>query len=110
MTEQTVFTELIKDLEPFDRKLLSALNDMRAKQDLRTIQTSRFELFKVLGLGYSKDNIKRLDGALCRLMEKPFFLPGSEAGFTLAKKAIARFHWEKDTEKLVISLGTLFLL
>jgi plasmid replication initiation protein len=110
MTEQTLFTELIKDLAPFDRRLLFALDDMRAKQGSRTLQTSRFELFKALGLGYSKDNVKRLDGALCRLTEKSFFLPGPEAGFAIAKKAIARFYWEMDGEKLVISLGTLFWL
>jgi len=110
MTEQTLFAELIKDLKPFDRKLLFALDKIRANQGSRTIQTSRFELCAVLGLAYSEDNVKRLEEALRRLTEKPLYLAGPGSGFAVAKKAIARFDGEKDSEKLVISLGTLFLL
>jgi len=110
MTEQTLFAQCIKDLEPFDRKMLFALDTMRAKQGSLTIQTSRFELCRVLGLAYSEDNARRLDGVLRRLAEKPLFLPGPESGFALATKAIARCDWEEDSEKLVIALGTLFLL
>lgn len=110
MTEQTLFAELIKDLGLFDCKLLFALDDMQATQGSRTIQTSWFELCARLGLAYSEDNVRRLEGALRRLTEKPLYLPGPGSGFALAKKAIARFYREKDGERLVISLGTLFLL
>jgi hypothetical protein len=110
MTEKTLFAERIKDLEPLDRKLLFALDDMRAKQGSLKVYTSRFALCRALGLAYCDANVRQLDGALRRLTEKPFYLPGPESGFAFATKAVARFHWEEGSEKLVVTLGKLFLL
>jgi hypothetical protein len=110
MTKETVLATLIKDLAPFDRRLLLALDALRSKQDSLDVHTSRFALLRTLRLKYSDDNVKRLDGALRRLAEKPLVLPGPESGFTVATKAIARFHREEDSEKMVVSLGKLFLL
>ena len=100
MTKETVFAKLIKDLTPFDRRLVSALHVLRSTEGSLEVQTSRFALLRAL----------RLDEALRRLAEEPLFLPETESGFDLARKAIGQLHQEKDNEKLVITLGNLFLL
>ena len=110
MTDETILATLIKDLEPFDRRLLLALDALRSKQGSLVLHTSRFALLSALRLEYNDENVERLDGALRRLTEKPVFLPGPESGFALATKAIARLYREKESEKLVVSLGKLFLL
>lgn len=109
MTEETIFAELIKDLDPFDRKLLFALDELRAKQGSISIITSRFELCRLLRLEYNEDNVRKLDGSLERLAETPLYLPDL-SGFAIATKAISGLYQEKSGEKLNISLGKLFNL
>lgn len=109
MTIRTLFADLIKDLTPFDRKLVRILDKLRTKQHGMTIQTSRFELCRLLGLTYCDSNTKRLDDALGRLARQPFYLPGP-SGFARATRAVEGFYWENDSEKLIISLGKLFLI
>jgi hypothetical protein len=110
MTEETLFAELIKDLDPFDRKLLFALDELRTKQGTMTINTSRFEVCRLLRLEFNPDNVRKLDEALERLVNTPLYLPGELDGFAVATKTIAQCHQERDSEKLVISLGKLFTL
>ena len=111
MTEETLFAELIKDLAPFDRNVLFALDGLRRKQqDTMTIKTSRFELCRLLRLEYSPDNVKKLDQSLERLARTPLFLPGPTSGFAIATKTIAESVQEDGSEKLIITLGKLFTL
>jgi hypothetical protein len=110
MTEETLFAELIKDLDPFDRKLLFALDALRTKQDTLNIKTSRFELCSSLRLAYNPENVRKLERSLERLVETPLGLPEEGSGFAIATKAIARFLQEEGSEKLFISLGKLFAM
>ncbi|MDY6954095.1 MAG: hypothetical protein SWE60_21530 [Thermodesulfobacteriota bacterium] len=111
MTEKTLFAELIKDLDPFDRKVLFALDQLREDQHhTMTIQTSRFELLSLLRLAYNPDNVKALDQSLERLEKTPLFLQGPGAGFAIATRTVAASQQEEGSEKLVISLGKLFTL
>ena len=110
MTEETLFAELIKDLDPFDRKVLFALDALRAKQDTLIIMTSRFELCSSLRLAYNPENLRRLDQSLERLAETPLWLPEEGSGFAIATKAIVRFSQEQGSEKMVISLEKLFTM
>jgi hypothetical protein len=109
MSEKTIFAELIKALDPFDRKVLFALAEVRNKQGSTSIITSRFELCKLLHLQYDEDNVRKLDRSLERLAETPLFLP-NPSGFAVATKAISDLYQEKNSEKLNISLGKLFNL
>jgi len=111
MTEETLFAELIKDLAPFDRKVLFALDELRASQhDTMTLKTSRFELLRALRLEYNPDNVKTLDQSLERLAKAPLFLPGPGAGFAIATRTIVESRQEEGSEKLIVSLGKLFAL
>jgi len=111
MTEETLFAELIKDLDPFDRKVLFALDALRANQsDTMTIKTSRFELLRALRLEYTPDNVKKLDQSLKRLANTPLFSQGPGAGFAIATRTIVESRQEEGSEKLLISLGKLFAL
>ena len=110
MVEETIFAELIKDLDSFDRKLLFALDQLKAKQGKLTVKTSRFELCRLVRLGFNPDNVKKLNESLKRLEHTPLFLPSELHGFAFATKAIKRCYQESGTEKLVISLGKLFTL
>jgi hypothetical protein len=110
MSKETVFAKLIKDLSPFDRRLVLALHALRSTAGSLEVHTSRFALLGALRLDYSDVNVKRLNEALYRLAEKPLFLLGPESGFAFATKAITQVKGEKDSEQLVISLGNLFLL
>jgi len=111
MTEETLFAELIKELDPFDRKVLFALDGLRERQhQTMTIKASRFELLRALRLEYNPDNVKRLDQSLERLTETPLFLQGPGAGFAIATRTIAGSQQEEGGEKLIISLGKLFSL
>ena len=111
MTEKTLFADLIKDLDPFDRKVLFALEELKKKQhDTMTVKTSRFELLRVLRLEYYPDNVKKLDQSLERLAETPLFLQGPGAGFAIATRTISASQQEEGSEKLLISLGKLFAL
>jgi NADPH-dependent 2,4-dienoyl-CoA reductase/sulfur reductase-like enzyme/rhodanese-related sulfurtransferase len=103
-------TQLIKDLELFDRKLLFALDELRVKHGSMTINTSRFELLRSLRLEYIPANAAKLDLALERLEKSPLYLHDPGSGFVLATTVIARTHQEKDSEKLVITLGKLFAI
>ncbi|MDY6990520.1 MAG: hypothetical protein SWQ30_20955 [Thermodesulfobacteriota bacterium] len=109
MTEETLFAELIKGLDPFDRKVLFSLDELRVNQsDTMTIKTSRFELLRALRLEYTPDNVTRLDQSLERLTKTPLFLQGPGAGFAIATRTISASQQEKGSEKLIISLGKLF--
>ncbi len=110
MPEVTLFAELIKDLDPFDRKLLFALDNLRTKQGTMTINTSPFEICRLLRLECNPDNVRKLDEALERLVNTPLYLPGEIDGFAVATKTVARFFHEEGSEKLVISLGKLFTI
>ena len=109
MTEETIFAELIKDLDPFDRRLLFVLDELRIKKDSTSIITSRFELCRLLRLQYNESNASKLDQALERLVQTPLYLP-DPSGFAIATRAISALYQEKDSEKLKISLGKLFKL
>jgi hypothetical protein len=111
MTEETLFAELIKDLDPFDRKVLFTLDQLREHQhQTMTLKTSRFELLRALRLAYSPENVRRIDQSLERLAKTPLFLQGPGAGFAIATRTIAASEQEEGSEKLIISLGKLFAL
>jgi hypothetical protein len=109
MTEETIFAELIKDLDPFDRKLLFVLDELRIKQGSISIITSRFELCRSLRLQYNESNARKLDQSLERLEQTPLYLP-DPSGFAIATRAVSGLYQEENSEKLNISLGKLFNL
>lgn len=109
MIDEAIFAKLIKDLDPFDRKLLFVLDEIRIKQGSISIITSRFELCRLLHLQYNEDNVRKLDRSLERLAKTPLFLP-DPSGFAIATKPISGLYQEKNSQKLNISLGTLFNL
>ena len=109
MTEETIFAELIKDLDPFDRRLLFVLDDLRIKQGSVSIITSRFELCTLLRLQYNKSNTRKLEQSLERLEQTPLYLP-DPSGFAIATRAISSLYQEENSEQLNISLGKLFNL
>ena len=109
MTEETIFAELIKDLDPFDRRLLFVLDELRIKQGSTSIITSRFALCRSLRLQYNESNARKLDKSLERLGQTPLYLP-DPSGFAIATRAISGLYQEKNSEKLNISLGKLFNL
>jgi hypothetical protein len=108
MAEGTLFAELIKSLDQFDRKLIFVLDDLREKQNRMTLITSRFELCRLLHLEYNSDNVKKLDQSLQRLMQTKLFSSEHRSGFSIATKTISEIDQEEQTEKLIISLGRLF--
>jgi hypothetical protein len=108
MAEETLFAELIKNLDQFDRKLIFALDDLRKKQNRMTLLTSRFELCRLLNIEYNSDNIKKLDWSIQRLMQTKLFSSEPRSGFSVATKTISGIRQEEQTEKLIISLGRLF--
>jgi hypothetical protein len=110
MTKQRLFAELIKDLAPFDRKVVLALEGLSKRQDAMTIKTSRFELLSLLRLEYSPENVERLDLSLERIAHTPLFLPGPTAGFAIATLTVAETLQKEGSEKLIIRLGKLFAL
>jgi hypothetical protein len=109
MTRQSLFEEMIKDLDNFDQQVLFVLDELKDQQGSLNIATSRFELFGMLGMEYSKDNVDRLDETLERLVQAPLYLQGS-SGFAIATRAIEDWKQEDETERLIITLGKLFTL
>ena len=110
MTEETLFAELIKDLSPFDRALVFALEELRARQGTMTLKTSRFELCRLLRLEYNPENVMKLEQSLEHLAKTPLYSMDQGHGFAIATKAITKYYQEGDTEKLIISLGKLFAI
>lgn len=108
MAEGTLFAELIKSLDQFDRKLIFVLDDLREKQNRMTLITSRFELCGLLHIEYNSDNVKKLDRSLRRLLQAKLFSVEPESGFSIATKTILEIHQVGETEKLIIYLGRLF--
>ncbi|MBA3019255.1 MAG: hypothetical protein KJ550_11270 [Proteobacteria bacterium] len=108
MAEGTLFAELIKSLDQFDRKLIFVLDDLREKQNRMTLITSRFELCGSLHIEYNSDNVKKLDRSLRRLLQAKLFSVEPESGFSIATKTISEIHQVGETEKLIIYLGRLF--
>lgn len=109
MTEENVFAEMIKDLDEFDQKVLFVLDELKDKQGSLNIVTSRFELFAMLGMEYSRDNVDKLDETLERLVQALFYQQGP-SGFAIATRAIEDCDREDETERLIITLGKLFTL
>jgi hypothetical protein len=107
MTEEKLFEEMIKDLDSFDQKVLFALYELKDKQGSLNIVTSRFEVFGMLGMEYTVDNVDKLDETLECLVQAPFYLQGP-SGFALATRAIEDWDQEDETERLIITLGKLF--
>lgn len=109
MTEQDLFSEMIKDLDKFDQQVLFVLHELKDKQGSLNIVTSRFELSGMLRMEYSRDNVDKLDKTLERLVQAPFYLQGP-SGFAIATRAIEDCEQEDETERLIITLGKLFTL
>lgn len=107
MTEENLFLEMIKDLDSFDQEVLFALHELKDKQGSLTILTSRFELFGMLRMEYSRENVDKLDETLECLVQTPFYLQGP-SGFAVATRAIQDWGQEDETERLIITLGKLF--
>jgi len=107
MTEENVFAEMIKDLDKFDQKVLFVLHELKDKQGSLNIVTSRFELFGMLGMEYSGDNVDKLDETLERLVQALFYQQGP-SGFAIATRAIEDCEQEDESERLMINLGKLF--
>ncbi|MBU4286641.1 MAG: hypothetical protein KKI12_00520 [Proteobacteria bacterium] len=108
MAEGTLFAELIKSLDQFDRKLIFVLDDLREKQNRMTLITSRFELCGLLHIKYNENSVKKLDRSLRRLLQTKLFSSEPESGFSIATKTISGIHQIGETEKLIIYLGRLF--
>ncbi|KPK19632.1 MAG: hypothetical protein AMJ70_08930 [Dehalococcoidia bacterium SG8_51_3] len=109
MTKQNLFTEMIKDLDHFDQRVLFVLDELKGKQGSLNIVTSWFELFGMLRMEYSRDNVDKLDETLDRLIQAPFYLQGP-SGFAIATRAVEDWNQVDETERLIISLGKLFTL
>jgi len=109
VTEENLFAKIIKDLDNFDQKVLFALHELKDKQGALTIVTSRFELFGMLRMEYTQDNVDKLDETLEGLVQAPFYLQGP-SGFAIATRAIQDWGEEDKTERLIIILGKLFTL
>jgi len=107
MTEESVFAEMIKGLNKFDQKVLFVLHELKDKQGSFNIVTSRFELFAMLGMEYSRDDVDKLDETLERLVQAVFYQQGP-AGFAIAARAIEDCDQEDESERLTITLGKLF--
>jgi len=108
MAEGTIFAELIKNLDQFDRKVIFVLDGLKEKQNKMTLTTSRFELCRLLHIEYNSDNVKKLDRSLRRLLQTRLFSAEPESGFSIATKTISGIDQEEQTEKLIIYLGRLF--
>ncbi|MBW2107153.1 MAG: hypothetical protein JRI36_00590 [Deltaproteobacteria bacterium] len=108
MGEKDIFGELIKDLDPFDQKLLRVLDALRLKQGSMVVRTSRFELCALLHMEYSGESVLQVDAALRRLQTKALFVPGRVAGFARATRAISSWEQQNDSEKLMVTLGSVF--
>jgi hypothetical protein len=108
MAEGTLFAELIKNLDQFDRKVIFVLDGLKEKQNKMTLTTSRFELCGLLHIEYNSDNVKKLDRSLQRLLQTRLFSAEPESGFSIATKTISEIHQIGETEKLIIYLGRLF--
>ena len=109
MTKQNLFEEMIKDLDNFDQQVLFVLDELKDKQGALNIVTSRFELFGMLRMEYSRENVDKLDETLKRLIQAPFYLQGP-SGFAIATRAIEDWNQVDETERLTITLGKLFTL
>ena len=107
MTEENVFAEMIKDLAEFDQKVLFVLHELKDKQGSLNIVTSRFELFSMLGMEYSRENVDKLDETMERLFQAIFYKQGP-SGFAIATRAIEDCEQEDESERLMINLGKLF--
>ena len=110
MIERGTFEELIKRLEPFDREVVHALDELKSRQKSTTVRTSRFELCYLLGLSYSPQHAAQIDKSLARLQSTPLHMPGPQSGFTLSTRALTVVHNEARSEKLTVVLGRLFTL
>ena len=110
MSEGTLFAELIKNLDQFDRKVVFVLDGLRKKQNKMTLTTSRFELCRLLHIEYNENSVKELDQSLQRLLQTKLFSAEPESGFSIATQAISEIHQVGETEKLIIYLGRLFFI
>ena len=104
------FSDLIKGLTGFEKRLVSALALLQKKQNTLSLQTSRFELCMLLRMEHNENNIKRLEAALERLQEVSFHAVAGGSGFAVATTAIRKMDKDPNSEKLVITLGSLFTL
>jgi hypothetical protein len=109
MTGERLFSEMIKDVDKFDQRVLFLLRDLKNKQGSLHLVTSRFELLGMLRMEYRKDNVDKLDETLERLVQAPFYLQGPSS-FAIATRALEACDQEDETERLTITLGKLFTL
>jgi len=107
MTEEDLFSEMIKDLEDFDQQVLLVLHELKDSQGSLNVVTSRFELLGMLRMEFTQDNADKLDETLACLVEAPFYLEGP-SGFALATRAVEGWDQEDESERLIITLGKLF--
>jgi hypothetical protein len=110
MIRRDTFNDLIKGLEPFDRKMAHALDTLKRRRHTRTVQTSRFELCHLLGVPYDSRQVVSIDESLKRLAATPLYLPGPQSGFSLTTRAVSTVRQEPESEKLTIVLGKLYRL
>jgi hypothetical protein len=110
MTRESLFTELIKDLDTLDQRVILVLKGLMENQETFTVQTSRFALCRLLHMAYSEENVRILDAAFDRLQKHVFQMIGSGAGFAVATRAVTDISRDPGSEKLRIRLGSLFLL
>jgi len=108
--QERTFDELIQGLDPFDRQMTRALKRLRGRQEVLTIQTSRFELCRLLGVEYDADQAARIDESLARLAKTPLQRRGPQSGFSIATRAVTAIRQEEGSEKLTILLGRLYAL
>jgi hypothetical protein len=106
--QQRTFDELIEGLDPFDRRMTRALKRLRVRQDAMTIQTSRFELCRLLGVAYDADQAARIDESLASLERTLLRRSGPQSGFSIAARAVNAVRQEGESEKLTILLGRLY--
>ena len=110
MIQRDTFDELIKGLEPFDRRLVHILDKLRTRHHRTAVETSRFELCHLLGLEYSPEHAACIDESLARLKATPLHLSGPQSGFSLTTRALTAIQEEAGSEKLTLVLGKLFTL
>lgn len=110
MIQRRTFDELIEGLDPFDRQMTRALKRLRVRQEVMTVQTSRFELCRLLGVTYDAHQAARIDESLARLAQTPLHRSGPQSGFSIATRAVTAVRQEEESEKLTILLGRLYAL
>jgi hypothetical protein len=107
MTEKGLFSEMIKNLDDFDQRVLLVLHELKDRQGALKVVTSRFELLGMLRMEFTQDNADKLDETLACLVEAPFYLEGP-SGFAIAARAVEGWDQETESERLIVTLGKLF--